>query len=96
LGKDGCILKNREHCVEVPGFAIDAIDSTGCGDAFMAALIDGIIGFKKPPQILSEENLYMIGSRANAAGAITAARYGAASGLPTGSEIDQFIKTATF
>jgi len=74
LGKDGCILKNREHCVEVPGFAIDAIDSTGCGDAFMAA----------------------IGSRANAAGAITVARYGAASGLPTRSEIDRFIKTATF
>ena len=94
LGRDGCILKNREHCVEVPGFAIDAVDSTGCGDAFMAALIDGIIGFRKPPQILSEENLYMIGSRANAAGAITVARYGATNALPRKSELVEFIKSA--
>jgi len=96
LGKDGCILKNRDYCVKVPGFAVNAVDSTGCGDAFMAVFIDEIVSFGKSLRTLSKENLYTIGSRANAAGAITASRYGAMSGLPTRDEISQFIKTTKF
>jgi len=92
MGKEGSILKNRNFSVKIPGFKVNAVDSTGCGDAFMAALLDEIITSGETPESLSEEKLYTIGSRANAAGAITATRYGAMSNLPTRSEINQFLK----
>ena len=96
MGKDGCILRNRKYSVKIPEFKVNAVDSTGCGDAFMAALLDGIISFGEPPKSLSEEKLFTIGNRANAAGAIAATRYGAMSNPPTRSEIDQFIKLAIY
>ncbi|MBN2602274.1 MAG: carbohydrate kinase [Candidatus Marinimicrobia bacterium] len=96
MGENGCILKNRKYSVKIPGFKVNVVDSTGCGDAFMAALIDGIISFEKTHKSLSEEELYTIGTRANAAGAIAATRYGAMSNPPTRSEIDQFIKSEIY
>ncbi|MBU1875300.1 carbohydrate kinase [bacterium] len=96
MGRAGCILKNRDYYVKVPGFVVKAVDSTGCGDAFTAALLDGIIIFGEPLKLLSEDKLYTIGSRANAAGAITASQYGAMSDPPTRSEVDQFLKSTIY
>jgi fructokinase len=95
LGQNGCILKTRNFHVQVPGFTVDVADTTGCGDAFMAALIDGILVYDKKPQDLSISKLSIIGRRANAAGALTALQFGARSGLPTRSELDEFLLTVT-
>jgi sugar/nucleoside kinase (ribokinase family) len=45
-GPDGCLLRQGERLVTVPGFAVDAVDLNGAGDAhtgvFMAALVQGL------------------------------------------------------
>lgn len=95
LGKEGCVLKTGNFTVKIPGFRVNAVDTTGCGDAFMAALIDGIVNLGREPEILSHDELYTIGRRANAAGALTAMQFGAMSGLPSRRELEEFLTKET-
>lgn len=95
LGKEGCVLKTGNFTVKIPGFRVNAVDATGCGDAFMAALIDGILNLGREPEILSCDELNAIGRRANAAGALTAMQFGAMSGLPTRRELEEFLTKET-
>ncbi len=39
LGQDGCLIFDEGAVKEVPGFSVNAIDSTGAGDAFVAAFL---------------------------------------------------------
>lgn len=43
LGADGCVVKNEEFTVKVPGFAVQAVDATGAGDAFAGAFLAGLV-----------------------------------------------------
>ena len=38
LGKDGCLVATPDGTEHVPGVPVDAVDSTGAGDAFVGAL----------------------------------------------------------
>ena len=42
LGKDGCVLINKNNIIKVPSIKVECVDSTGAGDAFTAALIYGL------------------------------------------------------
>lgn len=42
LGADGCLVKNADVEVRVPGFAVSAVDATGAGDAFAGAFLAGL------------------------------------------------------
>jgi fructokinase len=37
-GKEGCLLVGTEGHVEHPGYAVEVVDTVGCGDAFAAAV----------------------------------------------------------
>jgi fructokinase len=93
MEKNGCFLKNQHVAVEVPAYKVEVKDSTGCGDAFLAGLLTGIILSDKTPEDLNNEEMYAIGQFANGAGAITVTRYGAMNALPTKSELVEFIKS---
>jgi fructokinase len=54
--------------VEHPGYRVDVIDAVGAGDAFLAALLHGLLAGREPANILEE---------ANALGAFVASRRGA-------------------
>ncbi|MFF5483525.1 carbohydrate kinase family protein [Streptomyces sp. NPDC012935] len=41
-GGDGALLVTPERTEKVPAFAIDVVDSTGCGDAFSAGFVRGM------------------------------------------------------
>ncbi|WP_432942590.1 PfkB family carbohydrate kinase [Kribbella sp. CA-253562] len=78
LGPEGCRLGDQV----VPGFAVEAVDLNGAGDAhsgaFLAALAAGI----EPLEAAR---------RANAAAAIAVTRRGPATG-PTRAELDAFLR----
>jgi sugar/nucleoside kinase (ribokinase family) len=38
-GADGAMVVSREETQEVPAFAVDVVDTTGCGDAFSAGFV---------------------------------------------------------
>ena len=41
-GAEGAIVVDDSGCFEVPAFAIDVVDTTGCGDAFSAGFLRGL------------------------------------------------------
>ncbi|MET8453863.1 carbohydrate kinase family protein [Streptomyces sp. NPDC005209] len=41
-GGDGALLVNEEGTETVPAFAVDVVDTTGCGDAFSAGFLRGV------------------------------------------------------
>jgi fructokinase len=77
----------------VPGFRVRAVDTTGCGDAFLAALLFGIVRSGKRPEEIPEKELYEIARFANATGALTSLQYGAMT-VPTSARVRQFLKDA--
>ncbi|HSQ28193.1 MAG TPA: carbohydrate kinase family protein [Anaerolineales bacterium] len=82
LGKDGCRLIRKDQDVSLAGFPIDAVDTTGAGDAFSAGMIHGLThGWP----------LEMAGRFANALGALAAIRWGAGEALPSLKEVNTFL-----
>ena len=61
-------------------FPVNAVDSTGAGDAFNGALA-----------AFWGEDFHSLVRRASAAAALSVTRYGAQGGLPTGEELRQFM-----
>lgn len=68
LGREGCLVSNAHGSFQVPGFAVDTLDSTGAGDAFAAGFIAGFLGG------LDWRSVAVLG---NALGAMVAAQIGA-------------------
>jgi fructokinase len=91
LGKNGAIGYYKSQFIHVPTFnKIRVKDTTGCGDAFMAAIIYRLLnssGFKA----LSISKLTDILTFANAAATIVSTRYGASNAMPRLLEVNKFI-----
>lgn len=82
-GKEGAVL--LEGGVEVARASsprVDAVDGTGAGDAFCAALVVSIVEGRQRGEALA---------RACAAGAVAASRPGAQPSLPTSADIDELL-----
>lgn len=73
LGKDGCLIFEGGAIKEVPPFSVHAVDSTGAGDAFVAALLQARLrGWAQSEAAIA----------ANAAGAAATRIVGAGENLP--------------
>jgi ribokinase len=77
------MLATRHDTIHVKGVDVQAIDTTGAGDAFCGALAVAIATGKD----LREAVTY-----ANYAGALTTTKIGAQDALPTREELQRFIK----
>jgi sugar/nucleoside kinase (ribokinase family) len=90
----------RGSAGRVPGFTVEVVDATGCGDAFMAALLvrllsamDRTTGNRRAQlEGLPEERLAEALRWANAAGAFTARRKGVMPALPSAEEVNQLVR----
>ncbi len=78
LGQEGCLFANSQGCWRVPGFAVEAMDTTGAGDCFAAGLLAGFLGGLDWPCAA------VLG---NAMGAIVATRVGAGTSVPRPGEV---------
>lgn len=81
LGARGMRIITATDTVDVPPFAVRAIDTTGAGDAACGALATAIS---------HGLDIGTAARRAAAAGALAATRHGAVPSLPTKDEIDSF------
>lgn len=80
-GKRGALILTPEGSEEIPAVKIQAVDATGSGDSFNAALAVGL------GEGLA---LYEAVRQANYAGAYTATHLGVIDGLPTRTELAAF------
>ena len=78
LGEHGCLIGGDKGFVYVPGFAIEARDTTGAGDFFAAGIIAGCLGN------LDRRSAAVLG---NAMGAMAAARVGAGTSVPQARDV---------
>lgn len=67
-GAEGCVLMTKSEQTEHPGFKVNAVDTTGSGDAFAAGLMISL---------LENRSLYETAEFANRLGAFVATRRGA-------------------
>ena len=76
-GSNGSTFITVDAEVNQGAFNVNAIDTTGSGDAFLAAVAVSICNFKKPLSELNSFNLKSWAKFANAAGALVATKLGA-------------------
>ncbi len=84
LGDRGCYYSGAGEAYHVPGFAVDAVDSTAAGDTFNAALAIALAEGSPIPHALRF---------ANAAAAVSVTRLGAQASAPTRREADQLLNS---
>lgn len=83
MGAEGVIVLDEAGLTQYPGFKVEAIDTTGCGDAFNGALACALA------EGLSLREAVSYG---NAAGALAATKRGAQRSMPQREEILRFMK----
>ncbi|MGD2040503.1 MAG: carbohydrate kinase family protein [Anaerolineae bacterium] len=85
LGARGCQVwtaGSQEAGLHIPGFAVDAIDTTGAGDAFHGGFLYAM---------LQDWDLARVALFANAVAAINCQTLGGRRGLPTRSEVEALL-----
>ncbi len=86
LGPRGSMLLVGNDLVAEPGWAVEAVDTTGAGDVFRAGFIHGYLAGESPREILRF---------ANAAAAVSCTRAGALNGVPNLAEVTRFMASAS-
>jgi sulfofructose kinase len=84
LGARGAVLLHGDRVEQVPGFEVNAVDTTGAGDVFRGAFIYALLAGSAPREIVRF---------ANAAAAVACTRHGALAGVPTLAEINGVLDT---
>lgn len=90
-GDQGSILARPGLLVNVDPLPVVVVDTTGAGDAFMAALLTSLISVcreNKDIADLSERTLHEFGMNANIAAGLTCTRLGVIPALPEKEEIE--------
>jgi ribokinase len=82
LGPEGCLVVSEAQSYHVPGFAIEARDSTGAGDCFAAGFIAGFLGD------LGWRGAAVLGG---VMGAMSASHVGGTSAVPDPDQVLTFL-----
>ncbi len=91
LASKGCYFQTATVSGFVHGFGIKPVDTTGCGDGFLAGLLHGLAQSDKPADEFLPEEMQAICTVANAVGALVALKRGAIAAMPTARELRQFL-----
>jgi len=92
LGRDGSWYRAGSHVGRVPSPHVQVVETTGAGDAFTAALLDGLLTHDLNIDGIDEDTLRGFVLRACAAGALTATGYGAIPSLPDVASIEALMR----
>lgn len=83
LGKQGAYVASKEESLLVPPFLVEAVDTTGAGDAFSGGLLTA----------LSEgKDVFEAAKFASAVAALSVQKLGTTPSMPTREEIDRFLE----
>ncbi len=83
LGERGAYIHDGRYSQFVSPYEVEAVDTTGAGDAFTAAMT---------LKYIEHHDIEKAVKYANAVGAIVVSKTGASSSLPTNREVERFIE----
>jgi ribokinase len=85
LGAEGALLVRHGDLTAIPAHAVDAVDTTAAGDAFVGAVAAALA---------AGEDVLAGCRRGAAAGALAATHAGAQPSLPTAAELERFLSSS--
>ncbi len=88
-GTNGSYARKGDKFFYSRALDVKTVDSTGCGDAYTAALISGFFGTRNSSDIDYAAILRL----ANAAGSLAATKLGGADSMPARNEIEKLLKS---
>lgn len=91
-GPRGCLFATRIAEGHVSGFRVKAVDTTGCGDGFLAGLLAGVIRLQTAVEQLSAIELAAVCRFANAVGALVATKPGGIPAMPSKRDVLEFLR----
>lgn len=83
LGKRGALWVNEEHCREIEGIAVKAVDTTAAGDCFNGALT---------LELAKGAGLETAIQKANITAALSVTKKGAQTSIPTKSDVEDLLE----
>lgn len=87
LGPAGCFYRTGSCCGHLPAYKVNAIDTTGAGDAFAGAFLSRFIDSGSDIETIKKDQIEDMIYFANAAGSLTTTKKGAIPALPGLEEI---------
>lgn len=93
LGAAGSFFRAGEACGSEPGFPVQALDTTGAGDCFLAGFLHKLLESGKRPEELADQEAAGMLEFANAAGALATLGKGAIPAIPALQDIENLVKS---
>jgi ribokinase len=84
LGDKGCFVSQPDVYTRIQAHDVDAVDTTGAGDAFVGGFASGLVKFNR--------NVFEAAHFANAVAALAVTQPGTATAMPTAREISRFLR----
>jgi fructokinase len=91
LGAKGSFFQTGQDSEFIPGYEVETVDATGCGDAFIASLLFQLVKDGKMLADLSPARLSGALNYANAVGALTSLTQGVIPALPYAHQVEEFL-----
>ncbi|MBI4535317.1 MAG: carbohydrate kinase [Ignavibacteriae bacterium] len=91
-GERGSYFQTSNCSGHVRGFKVKAVDTTGCGDGFFAAVLHWLAADSRPLDDFLADDFAAMCAYANAVGALTSLARGGAAAMPSSKEVESFLK----
>ncbi len=93
LGENGAFYVTKNRAGFVPAYKVNTIDSIGCGDAFLGAILHHLTQYDSLQEDFPEDQIEHIVDFSSAAGALTSTKRGALPAIPSRLEVENFIES---
>ncbi len=91
LGAEGALVAAADGMRTVPGFAVNAVDTTGAGDAFWGGFLHRMLALDKAPDQLTVDDAADCARWGNATAAVCVTRRGAIPAMPSPAEAEALL-----
>ena len=91
LGAEGALVAAADGMRRVPGFAVNAVDTTGAGDAFWGGFLHRMLALDKAPDQLTVDDAADCARWGNATAAVCVTRRGAIPAMPSPAEAEALL-----